>query len=164
MVQEVQTQGNWYQTPNRIEWIWVSERKVSDFTQVRNQKTDTALLTSDNISVNLAAWEKFATSWTITSDDDRYYKIIGWDVYMPLAWAYWVEFIAPTNYPQQTYKYTLTVYLDNKVVFSDEQYPGDKARWEFWMNVGKKNKLRASLQYEDTASISFPIILRIIKL
>ena len=38
MVQEVQQQGNWYQTPNEIQGIWSIRRRVKEHTQVTPEK------------------------------------------------------------------------------------------------------------------------------
>ena len=164
MVQEVQQQWNWYQTPDRIIGVWISERKMSDYTQIRNKKSNMVEFVSDSISFNDSTWETFATSWTYTADNGIVYKIDWWDVYMPLAWAYWVKYIPATNYNQKNYKDTLRIYLDDKVVYENEQYVGDHIQWEFPLNVGRKNKLRASFQSEESYFKSLPITLRFIKL
>jgi hypothetical protein len=164
MVQEVQQQWNWYQTPNRIEWIWISERKLSDKAQVRRKLTNMITLVSNSIGISQWAWEVFANSWTWTTTNWEVLKIVWWDVYMPLAWAYSVEYVPYTWYSQKVYKYTFKLYLDNKVIYEDEQYPWDHLYWRFAINVGRRNKLKVSLQTQDTASSNIPVTLKLIKL
>lgn len=164
MVQEVQQQWNWYQTPNRIEGIWVSERKVNDYTQVRNKTSNMVVFKSNNINIRKDRGEVFASSWTITSSNWDVYKTVGWSIYMPLPWAYRVEYSPDLTYPQKTYLYTFKLYLDNKIIYENQQYPWDFTYWKFQINVWRKNRLRASLQTQDTAGSSFPITLTLIKL
>lgn len=137
---------------------------MNDYTQIRNKKSNMIYLQSGNISIKKDNGEVFASSRTYTTNNGDVLKIIGGDVYMPVAGAYRVEYIPYLNYPQKTYKYTFKLYLDNEIVYQDQQYPGDFTYWKFQINVGKKNKLRVSLQTQDTATSSFPVTLKLIKL
>lgn len=164
MLQEVQKQWNRYQTPDIIVGVWVSERKMNDYTQIRNKKTNMVTFVSNTIGFDKSDGEVFATSWTYTSSDGIYYKIIWWDIYMPLTWAYQVEYIPDTFYSQKNYKYTLSIYVDWKLAFSDDQYPWDHITRVFSLNIGKKNKITASFKSQDTNRFNLPITLRFIKL
>lgn len=162
MVQEVQTQWNRYQTPNRIEWIWVSERKVSDHTQVRNKKTNMATFTT-TIGIKDEYWEKFASSWTYDATDWIKYKVIWWDIYMSQSWAYMVEY-TPYQWYVSTYNVTLKMYVDNTVVYELTTTLADRLKKTFVVNLWFKNKIRVSMKSTSSASASPQLEFKFIKL
>lgn len=163
MVQEVQTQGNWYQTPNRIEWIWYTERKVSDYTQIRDKISNTVIFTSNKIPMTFTE-ETFAESWTYTTDSGKYYKLIGWDIYFTDSWSFLVDYIPDQTMSNVSTPYTLRVYLDDKVVYQLTTRPSDKSSRQFTMRVWLKNKITASLITENDTHPSPAVWLRFTKL
>ena len=144
MVQEVQTQWNRYQTPNRIEWIWVSERKVSEHTQVRNKKTNMATFYT-GIGIKDEFWERFASYWTYDATDWIKYKVIWWDIYMSQSWAYMVEY-TPYQWYITNYNVTLKMYVDNTVAYELTTTLSDRLKRTFVLNSGLKNKIRVSME------------------
>lgn len=162
MVQEVQTQWNRYQTPNRIQWIWISERKVSDHSQVRDKKTNMAVLQTTAIYL-MENVEEFAFEWTYESTDNIYYKIVWGDLYLPQRWAYLVEFYPCDSYGSARY-YTMKLYADNEVVYQQRLLLSDHEMRKTTLNLGKKNKLRVSLTAEYDAGTNVRTKFRFIKL
>lgn len=149
MVQEVQTQWNRYQTPNRIEWIWVSERKVSEHTQVRNKKTNMATFYT-GIGIKDEYWERFASYWTYDATDWIKYKVIWWDIYMSQSWAYMVEY-TPYQWYTSTFYVTLKMYVDNTVAYELTTTLADRLKRTFVLNLGLKNKIRVSMESTSSA-------------
>lgn len=165
MVQEVQTQWNRYQTPNRIEWIWVSERKLSDHAQVRNKQTNDALF-SGSVGVYRWWWEQFPTDRALVSWSGEYYKIIDWDIYISLAWAYLIEFYTYQWYiDSQNYNLYINVYSDNKVIYSETTKVNDHENKKFTANLWKWNRFRVGLENTDESSIIYyPFKIKFVKL
>ena len=153
MVQEVQTQWNRYQTPNRIEWIWVSERKVSEHTQVRNKKTNMVVFET-TIGVKKEYWEKFATSWTYTASDWIVYKVIWWDIYMSQWGAYMVKYL-PYQWYTSSSHLTVKLYVDSNVAYELTTELADHVERTFVLNLWLKNKIRVSW-YLDVDSLASP--------
>ena len=93
MVQEVQQQGNWYQTPNEIQGIWDIRRRIREHTQVTPSLTYQASFHSD-LSVGSYGWEYSELKhWTFTDVSARgntVFKLTNGDIRVPLAWAYLV--------------------------------------------------------------------------
>lgn len=163
MVQEVQTQGNWYQTPNRIEWIWYTERKVSDYTQVRDKISNTVIFTSNKIPQTHTA-ETYASSWSYTTDSGKYYKVVGWDIYFTDSWSFLVDYIPDQTVGDTSTPYTVKIYLDDKVVYQLTTTPSDKLSKQFTMRVWLKNRLTASLITENNLHYPQTVWLRFTKL
>lgn len=97
MVQEVQQQGNRYQTPNEIQGIWDIRRRVKEHTQVTPSFWFSC---TANWSVNIpfSAYQTVEKRGDFTSITSSYgntvFRIIqGW-LQVPLAWVYQVDFRA----------------------------------------------------------------------
>lgn len=148
MVQEVQQQGNRYQAPHEIESIWLSKRKVSDHTQVREKWTN-GCYASTTISVPYRVETK-NSSWTITGDDRVKYTAYWGKLYIPLAWTYMIKFQLPSNY-NQTYTEIFRIYNWKKEVYKFTTTLADKAEHEITLDFGKKNEVSVSL-YLDSIS------------
>lgn len=91
MVQEVQQQGNWYQTPNEIQGIGDIRRRVREHTQVTPSFSYECKV---NWSVAIILWpyqteEKRGTISTIYDEygNTKFRIVNGW-FFIPLAWAY----------------------------------------------------------------------------
>ena len=149
MVQEVQQQWNWYQTPNRIEWIWVSERKVSDHTQVRERWTNWCKA-STRLSLTNASEVK-SSSWTVTSDDKVRYRAIWGKIYIPLSWTYLVKFQVVSSYAS-TNSYKFRIYSWNKEIFLFNGSTSDKTEHETLIDLWRKNDLSVSLYMTGISS------------
>lgn len=162
MVQEVQTQWNRYQTPNMIEWIWVSERKVSEHTQVRNKKTNMATFYT-GIGIKDEFWERFASYWTYDATDWIKYKVIWWDIYMSQSWAYMVEY-TPYQWYIANYNVTLKMYVDNTVAYELTTTLSDRLKRTFVLNSGLKNKIRVSMESTSDALANPQLQFRFIRL
>lgn len=95
MVQEVQQQGNRYQDPKLIPWVWISERKVREHTQVSPSFSYNC---TANGGVSIPFWdhETVEKRGTINSISSSYwnttFRVSNWGLRIPLAWAYQVEF------------------------------------------------------------------------
>lgn len=95
MVQEVQQQGNWYQTPNEIQGIWNIRRRVKEHTQVTPEKyfycsaywTKSATTKPDG---SLGTLQKAALSIT-ESYGTTEFKILDEWVRIPQAWWYEIK-------------------------------------------------------------------------
>ena len=162
MVQEVQQKGNWYQTPNRIEWVWFSERGLNDYTQIRNKKLSVDTFKSWNLTFDMNSWEVFATSWTYTSSNGRTYKTDS-GIYMALWGAYQIEYI-PTVPTYWSYEFSLRIYVDGKKVFDEKQHLDTEIHWILPINLGKKNKITASFEWYSGYPLTMPITLRFTQL
>lgn len=92
MVQEVQTQWNRYQTPEIIPWVWISERKIKEHTQVVPDMTYscsgsswTASWTVSPLNRDVKCYADFSISsreWWVE------FCIVDWWIRVPLAWMY----------------------------------------------------------------------------
>jgi hypothetical protein len=142
MVQEVQTQWNRYQIPDRIEWIWVSERKVSDHTQVRERWTNWCKATT-SLSIKNSTEYK-SSSWTITDDDTVKYKTIWGKIYIPLAWTYLVRFALENGYAV-AYSLKFRIYNGNREIYLYSTDMSDKEWHNIWLDLGRKNDISISL-------------------
>jgi len=142
MVQEVQTQGNWYQTPNRIAGIWISERKVSDHTQVRERWTNWCKATT-NIKLTNASESK-STTWTVTSDDKVKYRAIWGKIYIPLAWTYLIKFKLYHTYGA-SYTDKFRIYSWKKVIYTYDTTLADKDEHQILLDLWRKNDISVSL-------------------
>lgn len=162
MVQEVQTQWNRYQTPNRIQWIWVSERKVSEHTQVRDKKTNMAVFKT-SIMVDQRLWERFATSWTYDASDWIVYKVDWWDIYIPQWGAYMVKYL-PYQWYTSTYNLTVKLYVDNNVAYELTTQMKDHLERTFVLNLWLKNKITVSWYYHIDATASPELTFTFVKL
>ena len=162
MVQEVQQQGNWYQTPNRIEGIWVSERKVSDHTQVRADRTNWCIATAP-LSVPYRVETK-STSWSVSSNTVKYTAIWG-SLYIPLPWAYFIK-IRQTNSYTQSYSERIKLFNWKREIYTLNTTLGDKSEHQVLLNLGRKNNLSVSVYLDSLAGniLATSIILDIVKL
>lgn len=142
MVQEVQQQGNWYQTPNRIEGVWVSERKISDHTQVRADRTNGCYASTTMRITKLT--EVKSTSWTITWDSEVKYRAIGGTIYIPLPWTYLFRFTL-ANWYSVAYALRFRIYEGNRVIYTYNTDLSDKSEHEVMLNFGRKNEISISL-------------------
>ena len=168
MVQEVQQQWNWYQTPNRIEWIWYSERKISDHTQVRNKKTRMSTFNSGAMFIQndywYDTWEVFNPSWTYSDSDSVYYKVIWGDIYITQRWAYSVEYSAADEWTLQADKCVFRVYVEGKQVYSVTARIWDHTPRFFTLNLGRMNKLTVSYAPVTWAGVAMNARLKLTKL
>lgn len=162
MVQEVQKQWNRYQTPNRIEGIWVSERKVSDHTQVRADWTNGCIATA-TIRVPYKVETK-STSWTISYDTVKYNSIWG-DLYIPLPWTYLVKLRQENNY-SQSYSETIRIYNWQREIYKLSTTLWDHSEHQVLLNLWRKNNLSVSVYLNSIEGNILPtsIILDMIKL
>lgn len=90
MVQEVQQQGNWYQTPNLIPWVWISERKVKEHTQVTPSFSYECTV-SGAITLSYDGYGTREGTGNLSIDSyswDTKFRIINGGLFIPLAWAY----------------------------------------------------------------------------
>lgn len=110
MVQEVQTQWNRYQTPEIIPWVWISERRIKEHTQVTPDITYSCSWNSDSASwivwgatpdiKEYASFHISSQSWEVR------FVIVDWWIRIPLAWIYeitwnaqwWLTWIAANNH------------------------------------------------------------------
>lgn len=154
MVQEVQQQGNWYQTPNEIQGIWDIRRRVREHTQVTPSFSYECSASGNTPTTSVTAYTTTTVSWTINSITSSYgntvFRIIdGW-LQIPLAWAYSVELNG--NWWTQYVYYTHTLMVDNKDLLSIK----NTASW--WvsitqvLNLGKGNILKYKATIENTTA------------
>ena len=162
MVQEVQTQWNWYQTPNRIEWIWHSERRLSDHTQVRDKKTNMVVFQT-SIGVKKSLWERFATHWTYDASDGIVYKVIWWDIYMSQPGAYMVKYL-PYQWYVGSSNLTVKLYVDSNVAYELTAQLKDHLERTFVLNLWLKNKIRVSWYLDDEVDAGPQLTFTFVKL
>ena len=144
MVQEVQQQWNWYQTPNRIQWIWISERKVSDHTQVRNKRTNWCRAST---SITLQSGNEVkSSSWTISDDNTVKYKTRDGKIYIPLAWTYLFRFTL-ANWYSVSYTEKFRIYSGKRLIYTYNTNLSDKTQHDVLLNLGRKNEISISLYY-----------------
>lgn len=165
MVQEVQKQWNRFQEPNKIEWIWHIERKLSEHTQVRERTTRWTTFTSSIMHIESYWDEVFPSSWSYTDTWDVYYKVDGKDFYMAQWWWYLVHII-PSKWFTDLHEVIFRLYVDDKEVYKRISRLTELENHIIAMNLGKENKLTASFQpnwpLDDSWSIN--VTLEFIKL
>lgn len=163
MVQEVQTQGNWYQTPNDIQNIWYSQRKVNDYTQVRDKISTTVTFMSNKIPQTYTE-DTYASSWTYTTDSGKYYKVSGGNIYFTDSGSFLVDYIPDQEVGNINNPYTVKIYVEDKVVYQKTLYPWDKTYRQFTLRMGKMNKITASLITGNDTHYSQTVWLKFVKL
>ena len=165
MVQEVQTQGNWYQTPNKIEWVWHIERKMSDHTQIREHDTNSVSFVSSWIFIQrwIPGYDWVPTSWTYTTSDDTYYKVDWWTIYVTQWWPYMVEY-TPRWWWATNDTYSMNMYADWQQIYTETLTVKDVNKRTFVLNLGRKNKLTFKLIPIDECGVTMGINLKFIKL
>lgn len=98
MVQEVQTQGNRYQTPNLIPWVWISERKIKEHTQVTPTSTYWCWCYSNRIW-GIVWWAtpdivQYGQFYMGAQRGDTEFCVLSGEIRIPLAWIYQIEWTA----------------------------------------------------------------------
>lgn len=97
MVQEVQQQWNWYQTPNEIQGIWETRRRVRKHTQVSPFFTYWCIAHAQ-VTISFGAYQTVEKKWTFNSVSSPYgttsFRKVAGGLQIPLTWAYEVEFSA----------------------------------------------------------------------
>lgn len=142
MVQEVQQQWNRYQAPHEIESIWLSKRKVSDHSQVREKWSNGCYAST---SISLQTWNEVkSSSRTITWDDVVKYKKIGGKIYIPLSWAYLFKFTL-SNWYAVNFTEKFRIYNGNNVIYTYNTNLSDKSEHEILLNLGRKNDISVSI-------------------
>ena len=162
-MQEVQKTLDYKAELNLIEWVWHQEWKVKEHHQIEPAWWSECNAVSNIIDL-LDYNETFATSWTLTVNWWVDYKTSDWDIIIPLAWPYLLEFIPYTWYSQNTYYYTIKIYADWKEIYSLRTVLGDHYPKTQVVNLWKRNKITASLTKEFSASANIPITLNIKRL
>lgn len=94
-MQEVQTTLNWYEIPNRIEWIWISERKIKEHYQVTPTFTfecEASWSASLHASSGSPEVQPFKWAFTLSSQSwpTEFSIVDGW-IRIPIAWWYLAE-------------------------------------------------------------------------
>ena len=97
MVQEVQKQWNWYQTPNEIQGIWETRRRVRRHTQV-SPFFSYGCVAHAQVTLNFWPYETVEKKGIFNSISSPYgtttFKKVNDGLQIPLAGAYEVEFSA----------------------------------------------------------------------
>lgn len=91
MAQEVQTNLEWYVIPNRIEGIWISERKIREHYQVTPKMSFECNASATMTPRASSSQRDFAaTKWkfTLTQSWPTEFKIVNKSVRIPMAWWY----------------------------------------------------------------------------
>lgn len=95
MTQEVQTTLDRTQVPNRIEGIWLSERRIKEHYQVTPSFTFECEWTG-SVTLNAGSGHRDApeTQWnlTITQSWMTEFSVINGAIRIPLAWGYMVKY------------------------------------------------------------------------
>ncbi len=164
MAQEVQTTLDYKAELNEIEWIWYQQRRVSDKMQVRDKTSNQVTALADTTSM-ATEWEEVITPWwTLTSSWGIEYQSDWTSLIVPLAWAYMLQYIPFTWYPQTTYYYTIKVYVDGIEQYSERLALGDHETRSIVLNLGKKNKLTFWFTSEFNVIANIRPTIRLIRL
>lgn len=161
-MQEVQTTLDYKAELNLIEWVWHQENRIKEHTQVEAAWWSECNAVSDTIVLSEGE-DVYATSWTLTVNWWVDYKTSDWDIIIPLAWPYLLEFLPYTWY-SQNYYYTIKIYADWEEIYSLRTLLSDHYPKTAVVNLWKRNKITASLNKEFAASASMPITLNIKRL
>lgn len=162
-MQEVQTTLDYKAELNLIEWVWHQENRIKEHTQVEPAWWNECNAVSNSISMSDQD-DVFATSWTITTNGWVDYKTSWWDIVVPLAWPYLLEYIPDTSYSQTNYYYTIKVYADWQEIYSLRTALADHYPKTVVVNLWKRNKITASLIKEFSAAASMPVTLNLKRL
>lgn len=166
MAQEVQTTLDYKAELNEIEWIWYQQRRVSDKMQVRDKVSSQVTALADTTSLNYPdVWaEAIVPWWTLTSKWGIEYQSESESLIVPLAWAYMIQYISDTTYPQATYFYELDIKVDGITQYSERIALGDHETKTISLNLGKKNKITVSMTPEFTVIANVRPTIRLIRL
>ncbi len=153
MVQETQTQWNWYQTPNLIPWVWISERRIKEHTQVTPTRTYICEWTSDDVRIGV---------WWGTPDAYDYgainissqewwveFREVDWWLRVPLAWIYEITWSASGGNTWIYARHDLMV--GNVSLDHFSTHPSEDSS-SVIVNLGKYDIIR----YKMSASYSWP--------
>ena len=119
MAQEVQTTLNWYETPNRIEGIWISERKIKEHYQVTPQTWYWIVATS---SLTPSAWYQerdYNAQGTLTINSYSWqtlFTAMNKGIRIPTAWWYLAR-ISRGGW-SSNFSVTLILKTDNETLYS----------------------------------------------
>ena len=155
MVQEVQQQGNRYQTPNEIQGIWNIRRRVKEHTQVTPQFTTKC---EANWAVDLIApwWSWSMTKWTFTvtsQSGEMEFKVVdGW-IRIPRAWIYKITIDAKGYIYGTCYHYMRS---GNKDLFYATTVWSWTGSAEAIVNLGKYSLLEYRGRLTYSSSITNP--------
>lgn len=120
MVQEVQQQGNRYQTPNEIQWIWEIRRRVREHTQV-TPSFSYECTANGSVTISLAPYETKELQGTITSISSSYgnteFRVINGWLRIPLAWAYLAEISGKWGTTSYPYRHILRIWKETIASF-----------------------------------------------
>jgi hypothetical protein len=162
-MQEVQKTLDYKAELNLIEWVWHQENRIKEHTQVEAAWWSECNAVSDTIDL-FNYDETFATSWTLTVNGWVDYKTSWGDIVIPLAWPYLLEYIPNTWYPQDSFYYTIKIYVDWEEIYSLRTSLWDRTTRNMVVNLWKRNKITASLTKEFSAAANVPVTLNLKKI
>lgn len=151
MVQEVQQQGNWYQTPNEIQGIWDIRRRVREHTQVTPSFSyECTVKGAITLSYDPYQTEEGTGNLSIDSFSwNTVFKIVdGW-LFIPLAWAYLATI--KVSWGTETVKWTHKLKSWGKVILSQEATTETVSKV---VNLGRGNVLTYWGTLKNTSSWS----------
>ena len=124
MVQEVQQQGNWYQTPNEIQWIWNVRRRVREHTQVTPEQIfycSAYWTKSAHTKADGSLWPLEKAVLSITSSyGTSEFKVIQWGIRIPQAWWYEIKITWRWGWYGTAYHYISTWFKDYLVMTTQD--------------------------------------------
>ena len=124
MAQEVQTTLDYQTELNEIEWIWYSQRRISDKMQVRDKIVNSATFSSWG-KQTIEGTDVYMGPRTLSSSVGWVtYKTSGSDIYIPLAWAYMIEYLGQGSY-SQSLGYTFKIRCNGEVIYTLNTTLGD---------------------------------------
>ena len=156
MVQEVQAEYTWYIVPNRIEGIWLSERRIKEHYQITPamtfgcEATSTIDLSarSDSREAPEKEWEfSLTTTWTT-----EFTLEWGW-IRVPQAW--WYSAILTLEWASSNWDVTATLKVWNEVIYTGT-YSNSSSTKETVLNLWKFDVIKfvASWYYNWSATSS----------
>lgn len=164
MAQEVQTTLDYRVELNEIQWIWYQQRKIRDKTQIRDKTTNGTVWLGWQTIIKSSAWEVTVPSWTLTSSWWVEYESSWSWIIIPEGWPYLFQYIPQTNYTQDSYYFTIRVYVEWKEVYSERTVLGDHRTKEVALNLGKRNRLEVTFDAEFSAQAAMHPTIKLTKL
>lgn len=154
MVQEVQTSLTWYEIPNRIEGIWISERRIKEHYQV-TPTFNFECSCGSSLSMYGGSSQRDVpdTKWTLslTQSWPTEFKIIDGRLRIPLAW--WYKAVLSIGWWTSNFMVTPKIKLNWEIILSADFYNSSTSK-EMILNLGKFDLIEfsSSAYYVGTSS------------
>lgn len=164
MVQEIQWELNYQRELDEIQWIWYSQRRISDKMQVRD-KVSNSWDGGAGITMAYQGVEAMPNSWnTVEQIGWVDYKLSWWKITIPLWWAYMIIYTPWRWYTQTNYYYNIRLYVNSVEVYNKRTSLWEWSPISTMLNLGRGDVLTIWLTSDFGSPATESIRLKLIKL